>query len=37
MLSQLKNFVDSPKRKLFYHAHIFPDLTYRIYCLGRLL
>jgi len=27
-LSQLKHFVDTPKRKLFYHAHISPHLTY---------
>ena len=24
----LRHFVDTPKRKLFYHAHIFPHLTY---------
>ena len=28
LLSQLKHFVDTPKRKLFYHAHISPNLTY---------
>ena len=27
-LSQLRHFVDTPKRKLFYHAHISPYLTY---------
>ena len=27
-LSQLRHFVDTPKRKLFYHAHISPHLTY---------
>ena len=26
-LSQLRHFVDSPNRKLFYHAHVFPHLT----------
>ena len=26
--SQLRHFVDTPKRKLFYHAHISPHLTY---------
>ena len=28
LLSQLRHFVDTPKRKLFYHAHISPHLTY---------
>ena len=28
LLSQLKHFVDTPKRKLFYHAHGSPHLTY---------
>jgi len=28
LLSQLKRFVDTPKRKLFYHAHISHHLTY---------
>ena len=28
LLSQLSHFVDTPKRKLFYHAHISPHLTY---------
>ena len=27
LLSQLRHFVDTPKRKLFYHAHIFSHLT----------
>ena len=27
-LSQLRHFVDTPKRKLFYHAHISPHITY---------
>ena len=27
LLSQLRDFVDTPKRKLFYHAHVFPHLT----------
>ena len=28
LLSQLRHFMDTPKRKLFYHAHISPHLTY---------
>ena len=28
LLSQLRHFVDTPKRKLFYHAHISHHLTY---------
>ena len=28
LLSQLRHFVDTPKRKLFYHAQISPHLTY---------
>ena len=28
LLSQLRHFVDIPKRKLFYHAHISSHLTY---------
>ena len=28
LLSQLTHFVGTPKRKLFYHAHISPHLTY---------
>ena len=28
LLSQLKHFVDTSKRKLFYHSHIPSDLTY---------
>ena len=28
LLSQLRHFVDTPKRKLFYHTHISPHLTY---------
>ena len=28
LLSQLRHFMDTPKRKLFYHAHISPYLTY---------
>ena len=28
LLSQLRHFVDTPKRKLFYHAHVSPHLTY---------
>ena len=28
LLSQLRHFVDTPKRKLFYHAHISSHLTY---------
>ena len=28
LLSQLRHFVDIPKRKLFYHAHVSPHLTY---------
>ena len=28
LLSQLRHFVDTPKRKLFYSAHISPHLTY---------
>ena len=28
LLSQLRHFVDTPKRKLFYHAHISPHLTF---------
>ena len=28
LLSQLRHFVDIPKRKLFNHAHISPHLTY---------
>ena len=28
LLSQLRHFVDTPKNKLFYHAHISPHLTY---------
>ena len=28
LLSQLRHFVDTPKRKLIYHAHISPHLTY---------
>ena len=28
LLSQLRHFLDTPKRKLFYHAHISPHLTY---------
>ena len=28
LLSQLRHFVDTPKRKLFYLAHISPHLTY---------
>ena len=28
LLSQLRHSVDTPKRKLFYHAHISPHLTY---------
>ena len=28
LLSQLRHFVDIPKRKLFYHVHISPHLTY---------
>ena len=28
LLSQLRHFVDTPKRKPFYHAHISPHLTY---------
>ena len=35
LLSQLRHFVDTPKRKLFYHVHSFP-LTLCINCLGRL-
>ena len=27
-MSELRHFVDTPKRKLFYHAHISPHLTY---------
>ena len=27
-MSQLRHFVDTPKRKLFYHAHISSHLTY---------
>ena len=28
LLSQLRHLVDTPKRKLFYHAHISSHLTY---------
>ena len=28
LLSQLRHFVDTPKRKLFHLAHVFPHLTY---------
>ena len=28
LLSQLRHFVDTPKSKLFYHAHISSQLTY---------
>ena len=28
LLSQLRHFLDTPKRKLFYHAHISSHLTY---------
>ena len=28
LLSQLRHFVDTPKRKLFYHGHISPHRTY---------
>ena len=28
LLSQLKHFVDTSKKKLFYYAHISPHLTY---------
>ena len=28
LLSQLRHFGDTPKRRLFYHAHISPHLTY---------
>ena len=28
LLSQPRHFVDTPKRKLFYHAHISPHLTF---------
>ena len=28
LLSQLRHFVDTPKRKLFYHVHISAHLTY---------
>ena len=28
LLSQFRHFVDTPKRKLFYHASISPHLTY---------
>ena len=35
--SQLRHFVDTPKRKLFYHAHTyFPSPNLCIICLGRL-
>jgi len=27
-VKQLSHFVDTPKRKLFYHAHVSPHLTY---------
>ena len=35
LLSQLRHFMDTPKRKLFYHVHIFL-LTLCINCLGWL-
>ena len=35
LLSQLRRFVDTPKRKLFYHAH-FSSPNLCINCLGQL-